>query len=63
MDISTGDSDNFEVHPRCDGTVYMGGLDDSAPLGNSADAVQHDESSVKNIHRVAGKLITALRGS
>jgi glycine/D-amino acid oxidase-like deaminating enzyme len=49
-----------EIFPRTDGTVYVCGMADPAPLPASAEAVEVSEAACDALARAAGRLSTAL---
>lgn len=58
----TGKSDNPEVYPRPDGTVYICGYSDDAPLPEHADLVQPDQQSVKALENMSKHVSPNLKG-
>ena len=52
-----------EIFPRPDGEVYVCGMADPAPLPDSPEAVEVNESSCETLARAAGRVSAALAGA
>src|SRR6266850_8403251 len=52
-----------EIFPRPDGEVYVCGMADPAPLPDSPEAVEVNESSCEALARAAGRVSAALAGA
>lgn len=62
IDYRTADGRNLEpeIFPRADGSVYVCGMADPAPLPDSPDAVDVNDAACETLARAAGRVSTAL---
>src|SRR5882724_283587 len=65
VDYRAADGRNLEpeIFPRPDGEVYVCGMADPAPLPDSPEAVEVNESSCETLARAAGRVSPALAGA
>jgi glycine/D-amino acid oxidase-like deaminating enzyme len=65
VDYRTADGHHLEpeIFPRPDGDVYVCGMADPAPLPDSPEAVEVNESACAVLARAAGRVSTALAGA
>jgi glycine/D-amino acid oxidase-like deaminating enzyme len=65
VDYRTADGRHLEpeIFPRPDGSVYVCGMADPAPLPDSPDEVDVSEAACATLARAAGRVATALAGA
>ena len=65
VDYRTADGRHLEpeIFPRLDGTVYVCGMADPAPLPETPEAVDVNDAACETLARAAGRVSTALAGA